>query len=61
LVVIFKDAVDRARSSSELVGVIAPLNSPSFPSGHVVQYSMLFGFACFLVYVLARRSRFRNI
>jgi membrane-associated phospholipid phosphatase len=61
LVVIFKDAVNRARPSSELVDVIAPLNSPSFPSGHVVQYSMLFGFAFFLVYVLAQRSRFRSI
>ena len=33
-----------------------PLDSPSFPSGHVVQYTVLFGFTFFLVYVLARRS-----
>jgi undecaprenyl-diphosphatase len=55
-----KDLVDRARPSPELVGVIAPLGDPSFPSGHVVQYTALFGTAFFLVYVLARPSTRRT-
>jgi membrane-associated phospholipid phosphatase len=56
-----KDLVHRARPSPELVGVRAPLDSPSFPSGHVVQYAVLFGFTFFLVYVLARRSTLRAL
>jgi undecaprenyl-diphosphatase len=54
--VTLKDTVHRPRPSAELVGVLMPLDSPSFPSGHVVQYAMLFGFAFFLVYVLYQRS-----
>jgi undecaprenyl-diphosphatase len=58
---VLKDLVHRARPSPELVGVLRPLDSPSFPSGHVVQYTVLFGFTFFLVYVLARRSTARAI
>ncbi|HEY1298548.1 MAG TPA: phosphatase PAP2 family protein [Chloroflexota bacterium] len=58
---LLKDGVHRARPSPELVGVLVPLNSPSFPSGHVVQYTMLFGFTFFLLYVLAPRSTLRTI
>jgi undecaprenyl-diphosphatase len=61
VVIALKDGVHRARPSPELVGVLVPLNSPSFPSGHVVQYTMLFGFTFLLVYALAPRSRFRTI
>lgn len=60
LVTGMKDFVHRARPSPDLVGVLVPLNSPSFPSGHVVQYTMLFGFTFFLVYVLAPRSTLRT-
>ena len=55
-----KDFVHRARPSPELVRVFRPLDSPSFPSGHVVQYTVLFGFTLFLVYDLARRSLMRT-
>jgi membrane-associated phospholipid phosphatase len=48
-----KDIVHQARPLPDLVGVFAPLSDPSFPSGHVVQYTTLFGVAFFLVYVLA--------
>ena len=48
-----KQVVGRARPSPDLVGVVATLNDPSFPSGHVVQYTALFGCAFFLVYGLA--------
>jgi membrane-associated phospholipid phosphatase len=55
-----KDIVHRARPSPDLVGVFAPLSDPSFPSGHVVQYTTLFGVAFFLVYVLAQQSSRRT-
>jgi undecaprenyl-diphosphatase len=55
-----KDVVHRARPSPDLVGVLAPLSDPSFPSGHVVQYTALFGTAFFLVYVLAQPSARRT-
>jgi membrane-associated phospholipid phosphatase len=56
-----KQLVGRPRPSPDLVGVMAPLSDPSFPSGHVVQYTALFGCAFYLVYVLAERSRFRTL
>jgi membrane-associated phospholipid phosphatase len=58
---VLKDIVDRARPSPELVSVLVPLNTPSFPSGHVVQYATLFGFTFFLIYVLAPRSWVRTL
>ena len=61
VVIAIKDGVHRSRPSPALVGVLAPLNSPSFPSGHVVQYTMLLGFTFFLLYVLAPRSTLRAI
>jgi membrane-associated phospholipid phosphatase len=58
--ILLKDIVHRARPSPELVGVLAPLTDPSFPSGHVVQYTTLFGVAFFLVYVLSQPSSRRT-
>jgi membrane-associated phospholipid phosphatase len=58
--VTLKDVVHRARPSAELVRVPILLDSPSFPSGHVVQYATLFGFAFFLVFVLRQRSAART-
>jgi membrane-associated phospholipid phosphatase len=55
-----KDIVNRARPSPELVGVLTPLSDPSFPSGHVVQYTTLFGVAFFFTYVLAQPSARRT-
>jgi len=59
--VILKDLVNRARPSPELVSVLVPLDTPSFPSGHVVQYATLFGFTFFLIYVLAPRCWIRTL
>ncbi|MDQ6669841.1 MAG: phosphatase PAP2 family protein [Chloroflexota bacterium] len=59
--VVLKQIVHRPRPSHDLVGVLAPLTDPSFPSGHVVQYTAVFGFAFFLVYVLAKRSALRTL
>jgi undecaprenyl-diphosphatase len=59
--VAIKELVHRPRPSPELVGVLAPLSDPSFPSGHVIQYSTLFGVTFFLVYVLMQRSAVRAL
>jgi undecaprenyl-diphosphatase len=56
-----KQIVHRDRPSADLVQVVAQLQDYSFPSGHTVQYTVLFGFAFFLVYVLAPRSRWRTV
>jgi membrane-associated phospholipid phosphatase len=56
-----KALVHRPRPSPELVGVLTPLTDPSFPSGHVVQYTTLFGVTFFLVYVLLQRSTLRTL
>src|ERR1700737_4409177 len=58
---VLKQLVNRPRPSHDLVGVLAPLSDPSFPSGHTVQYTALFGFAFYLVYVLAERSTLRTV
>jgi undecaprenyl-diphosphatase len=58
---LLKDLVHRARPAPELVGVAAPLSDWSFPSGHTVQYTILCGFALFLIYVLGRRSARRTV
>src|SRR5712664_3890169 len=60
VVLVLKEVVHRARPSAELVGVLTPLTDPSFPSGHVVQYTTLFGVTFFLVYVLVPRSMLRT-
>jgi len=57
---VLKQIVHRPRPSPELVGVVAPLGDPSFPSGHVVQYTAVFGVVFFLIYVLIRRSWWRT-
>lgn len=55
-----KQVVHRPRPSSDLVQVFAQLNDYSFPSGHVVEYTTLFGFCFFLLYALARPSGWRT-
>ena len=57
---LLKLAIARPRPSSDLVAVFFQLSDYSFPSGHTAQYTALFGFAFFLVYVLARRSAWRT-
>lgn len=43
-----KWAVGRPRPVTSLVDVIVPLNGYSFPSGHVMFYTVFFGFVAFL-------------
>ncbi|MBI2913004.1 MAG: phosphatase PAP2 family protein [Chloroflexi bacterium] len=43
-----KDIVDRPRPSAELVDLRASFSSPSFPSGHVMSGTYLYGFLLYL-------------
>jgi len=43
-----KEVVDRARPSPELVEVRAGFSSPSFPAGHVMSPTLLYGFLLWL-------------
>jgi membrane-associated phospholipid phosphatase len=52
--------IARPRPTADLVEVFFQMSDYSFPSGHTAQYTALFGFAFFLVYALARRSRWRS-
>ena len=52
LSLVLKYLVARVRPSANLVHVAVVLKSPSFPSGHTVHYTVLFGF---LAYVLVRQ------
>lgn len=51
-----KDLIHRPRPTSALVNVFTPLNSYSFPSGHVMFYICFFGFIGFLVFSLLKPS-----
>ncbi|HEY6072821.1 MAG TPA: phosphatase PAP2 family protein [Anaerolineales bacterium] len=56
-----KLAFARARPTVDLVQVFAPLNSYSFPSGHVMYYVTFLGFLWFLVFTLLKSSVKRNV
>jgi len=43
-----KEVVDRARPSPDLVDVRAGFSSPSFPAGHVMSPTLLYGFLLYL-------------
>ncbi len=43
-----KEAVDRARPSPDLVDVRSGFSSPSFPAGHVMSPTLLYGFLLYL-------------
>ena len=47
-----KDLVDRARPSPDLVELRAGFSSPSFPSGHVMSPTLLYGFVLYLCWRL---------
>lgn len=56
-----KLAVRRPRPSADLVHVFRELSSYSFPSGHVVFYTVFFGFLAYLTYTLLRSSWKRSL
>lgn len=54
-----KSLIRRPRPGEDLVDVFEVLMSFSFPSGHVMFYTILFGFICYLVYALLKPSLMR--
>jgi undecaprenyl-diphosphatase len=60
---VIKELIDRPRPTAELVQVNEALynpSNPSFPSGHVTEYVVLYGFLFYLTYTLIpRRSQLR--
>jgi undecaprenyl-diphosphatase len=58
---LIKSAVERMRPSGPLIRVAARLHDYSFPSGHVIQYTTLFGFSFFVVWIAWRNSLPRNV
>lgn len=53
---LIKVMVHRPRPGKDLVSVLLELTSYSFPSGHVLTYTVFFGFLFFLTYTLLKPS-----
>jgi membrane-associated phospholipid phosphatase len=58
--IIIKLIVHRPRPGASLVHVMQILNSYSFPSGHVLFYSVFFGFLIFMIFSQLKASRLRS-
>ena len=56
-----KGLIQRPRPSADLVDVFGVLTSYSFPSGHVMFYTILFGFACYVTYTVLKPSWIRSL
>lgn len=59
--VVVKELVHRARPSADLVNVVHNLPSYSFPSGHVTEYTIIFGFCFYLAFTLLKPTALRTI
>src|SRR5437588_5625092 len=55
-----KNLIKRPRPTKELVTVVRVINEPSFPSGHVMQYTNFFGLLIYLLATNWRSGRLRN-
>ena len=55
-----KVLIDRPRPSADVVNVLSQLKDYSFPSGHVLFFTVFFGFTLFLVYTLFKPSWWRT-
>ena len=56
-----KGLLQRPRPSIDLVDVFQVLTSYSFPSGHVMFYTTVFGFVWYVTYTLLKRSVMRSL
>lgn len=56
-----KVLIDRPRPSADVVIVLNQLSDFSFPSGHVLFFTVFFGFIVFLAFTLLKRSWWRTI
>lgn len=55
-----KPLVQRVRPTPDLVHVIGNIRTYSFPSGHVCQYVLFFGFSFYLVFTLMKHGPLRT-
>lgn len=58
--IVIKKLVKRPRPTSELVTVARVINQPSFPSGHAMHYTNLFGMLTYFLSTNWRSGRLRN-
>lgn len=58
---VLKVLIARPRPSADLVTVVKQLGDNSFPSGHVLFFTTLFGFVLFLAYTLLKHSWWRTL
>lgn len=58
---LIKDVVGRQRPGANLVHVVQQISSPSFPSGHVMHYTVFYGFLIFIIATHFRSSWGRNL
>ena len=58
---LIKFIIHRPRPAVDLVNIITPLSSYSFPSGHVMYYVAFFGFIWFLIYTMLKSSWIRTV
>jgi membrane-associated phospholipid phosphatase len=58
---LIKQAVGRVRPTASAVHVVGHVTGYSFPSGHVIQYTTLFGFCFYLVLVVWRGGWLRAL
>ena len=58
---LIKRLIARPRPSADVVDVFAVLDSYSFPSGHVMFYTILFGFVWYLTYTLLKPALVRSL
>ena len=58
---LIKDFIGRPRPALDTVDVFEVLTSYSFPSGHVMFYTILFGYIWYLAYTLLKRSLLRSL
>jgi undecaprenyl-diphosphatase len=57
---VVKALVQRGRPDSSLVNVIGHPQNYSFPSGHVTEYTLFFGFSFYLAFTLLPHGIFRT-
>lgn len=55
-----KNAIGRPRPTEDVVEILLPNTGHSFPSGHVMMYTVFFGFLFFLIWLHMRRSFWRT-
>jgi len=58
---VIKSFVDRPRPSIDLIHVINHASDPSFPSGHVLSYTIFFGFLLFILWTSFKKSFLRDV